>query len=123
MENTMLEEMTSEKNPVETLCERCANLTLGKCIAEQIGNSLGTFVKSDPNNFEGNWYSYLRIRLSIDVNFPLRNKMKIKKKGTDRAWILFKYERLATFCYFCSMLGHSAKFFRGALESDLHMHS
>nr|GMC74068.1 uncharacterized protein LOC109172169 [Ipomoea batatas] len=90
-----------------------------ECIAEQIGKSLGVFVKSDPNNFDSNWHSYLRIPVSMNVNSPLRNKMKIKKKGMEGAWIFFKYERLDTFCYFFGLLGHFAKFYRGALDSDL----
>lgn len=58
-------------------------------IAEQIGNSLGVFVQNDPNNFGGNWQSYLRIRVGIDINRPLRRRLKLKKKGGYWAWVTF----------------------------------
>lgn len=89
-----------------------------EAIAVQIGNMLGTFVLNDPENFGGNWKSYLRIRVGIDVNRPLRRRLKLKKKGGMWAWVSFKYERLYTFCYFCGCLGHSEKFCVKALESD-----
>lgn len=87
-------------------------------IAEQIGRSLGSFVQSDPNNFGGNWKSYMRIRVSIDVNHPLRRILKLRKNGGAWAWVSFKYEQLFTFCYFCGCVGHSVKFYAKAIDVD-----
>lgn len=87
-------------------------------IAEQIGNSLGTFVQNDPNNFGGNWKSYMRIREAIDVNRPLKTRLKLRKIGGEWVWVVFKYERLYTFCYYCGKVGHSEKFCVKAIESD-----
>lgn len=86
-------------------------------IAEHIGNSLGIFVQNDPNNFGGNWRSYMRIRVAIDINRPLRKKLKLRQNGGEWAWVVFKYERLYTFCYFCGRVGHSEKFCGKAIET------
>lgn len=81
-------------------------------IAGLIGNHLGTFISNDPNNFVGGWRNYLRIRVSIDVRLPLKRRMKLKKKDGACFWVVFKYERLHTFCYYCGILGHSMQFCR-----------
>lgn len=60
----------------------------------------------------------MRIRVGIDVNRPLRRKLKLRKNGGDWAWVTFKYERLYTFCYFCGCVGHSEKFCRKVIEVD-----
>lgn len=71
---------------------------------------MGNFLESDPRNFQGMWRNYLRIRVSIDLNRPLKNRMKIKKPGGEWLWIQFKYERLPSFCFYCGRIGHTEKF-------------
>lgn len=85
-------------------------------IAVLVGNHMGSFIASDPNNFLGGWRSFLRIRVSLDVRLPLKRKMKMKKKDDSYFWVSFKYERLHTFCYFCGILGHSVQFCRKFYE-------
>ncbi|KAK6138367.1 hypothetical protein DH2020_027896 [Rehmannia glutinosa] len=75
-----------------------------------IGNFIGSFLESDPKNFQGGWKNYLRIRVSLDTRNPIKRRMKIKKTGGEWAWINFKYERLPSFCFLCGRLGHSEKF-------------
>lgn len=87
-------------------------------IAEQIGNAVGIFVQNDPNNFGGNWKSYMRIRVAIDINRPLRKKLKLRKNRREWVWVVFKYERLFTFCYFCGCVGHAERFCIKAMEAD-----
>lgn len=48
----------------------------GKIITE-VGNSIGKFVASCPNNFAGVWRDYFRVRVAIDVTKPLMRRMKI----------------------------------------------
>lgn len=50
------------------------------------------------------------IRFCLNVRFPLKRKMKIKKPGDDWFRVSFKYECLPTFCYLCGKLSHSEKF-------------
>ncbi|KAL2481544.1 hypothetical protein Adt_34510 [Abeliophyllum distichum] len=73
----------------------------------QIGNYIGKFLSSDPKNFSKGWKSFLRIRVLMDVRLPLKRKMKLKKLGGEWIWLNFKYERVPTFCFICSKIGHS----------------
>lgn len=85
-------------------------------IAGLIGNHVRSYIFSDPNNLLGGWRSFLHIRVSIDVRFPLKRKMKMKKKDGSYFWVYVKYERLHTFCYFCGILGHAVQFCRKIYE-------
>lgn len=76
-------------------------------IFKNIGNYVGTFVKTDQANITGGWKMYARIRVTLDLDKPLRRKMKIKREGGDWSWVQFKYERLSTFCFVCGVVGHS----------------
>lgn len=79
-------------------------------VVKDIGNYVGAFIKSDPNNFVGVWREYLRVRVTIDIDLPLKRKMKIKKKGGEWFWVTFKYEHVPTFCFICGVIGHSERF-------------
>lgn len=79
-------------------------------VLQGVGNYIGTFVESDDKNFMGVWRDYMCIRVSVDLNKPLKRKMKLKKTDTDWIWINFKYENVPTFCFICGLLGHSEKF-------------
>lgn len=50
-----------------------------------IENFIGRYVKADPATFDGTWKQYVRIRVSLDVQKPLKRRMKIKREGG--AWI------------------------------------
>ena len=50
-------------------------------VAKHIGDYIGQYILSDPNNFSGGWRAYMRVRVLFDVHFPLKRKMKIKKPG------------------------------------------
>lgn len=76
-------------------------------VLKSVGNYIGKFVKSDPNNFKSSWKSFLRIRVTLQVCKPLKRRMKIKREGGNWGWINFKYERLSTYCFVCGMLGHA----------------
>lgn len=78
-------------------------------VLKSVGNYVGQFVKTDPNNFDGNWKSFFRIRVNIKVDKPLKRRMQIKREGGNWSWINFKYERLSNFCFVCGILGHSDK--------------
>uniref|UniRef100_A0A803PKP9 CCHC-type domain-containing protein n=1 Tax=Cannabis sativa TaxID=3483 RepID=A0A803PKP9_CANSA len=89
------------------------NLTIGfmsEKVIRGVGNYIGTFVKSDPNNFSGVWRDYLRIRVKIPIGKSLKKKKKLEMQGGPVCHVVFKYEDLPTFCFICGILGHSERF-------------
>ncbi|KAL9433285.1 hypothetical protein AB3S75_028171 [Citrus x aurantiifolia] len=82
---------------------------LSEKVLINIGNNIGEFQSSDPNNPMGVWRNYMRIRVSIDIRKPLKRRLPLKKDGGDWFWVEFKYERLNTFCFICGLLRHSEK--------------
>lgn len=79
-------------------------------VLKSIGNYVGSYIQSDPKNFESIWRQFLRIKVAINVQKPLKPQMRIKKAGGEWTWIKFKYERLPSFCFYCGIIGHSEKF-------------
>ncbi|RVW31876.1 Transposon TX1 uncharacterized 149 kDa protein [Vitis vinifera] len=79
-------------------------------VSKQLGNFIGKFVDYDINNNAGLWRNFMRIKVLLDVRQPLKRWKKIRKPQGEWPLVHFKYERLSTFCYLCTMLGHSEKF-------------
>lgn len=57
------------------------------CISENIvrsvGSSLGRFIKTDPTTFDGVWKQYVRVRVAMNVDKPLKRIIKIKREGNN----------------------------------------
>lgn len=79
-------------------------------VATDLRNYIGTYVEGDPNNFVGVWREYLRIRVSIPLNIPIKRKMKLKKSAKEWCWVNFQYEAIPTFCFICGLIGHGERF-------------
>lgn len=75
-------------------------------VGETLGNFVGEFLEYDPNNNNGFWRNYMRVRVRLDVNQPLKRTKKIKKAGGECMEVQFKYERLGVFCFLCGVIGH-----------------
>lgn len=78
-------------------------------VLQGIENFVGVVVKIDPLNLNGVWKPYMRIRVAMDVNKPLKRRMKLKREGNNWNWINFKYKKLSMFCFVCGLLGHSER--------------
>lgn len=52
-------------------------------IFQNIGNYVGTFVKTDPANISGGWRLYAHIRVTLDLDKPIKRRMKIKRSGGE----------------------------------------
>uniref|UniRef100_A0A803PKY1 Zinc knuckle CX2CX4HX4C domain-containing protein n=1 Tax=Cannabis sativa TaxID=3483 RepID=A0A803PKY1_CANSA len=74
------------------------------------GAYIGQFVSSCPKNYSGIWREYLRVRVLINIDKPLKRRMKIYYTKEDYFWANFKYERVPTFCFICGILGHGERF-------------
>ncbi|XP_030500236.1 uncharacterized protein LOC115715711 [Cannabis sativa] len=79
-------------------------------VVNNVANYIGTFVKSDPKNFMGIWRDYLRVIVTINIEKPLKRRMKLKKTNGEWIWCNFKYEFIPTFCFICGLIGHSERF-------------
>lgn len=80
-------------------------------IITEIDNYIRTFVESCSTNFTDVWTKYMRVRVSVKINKPLKRKMKVRKSGAEWFWITFKYENFPTFYFICGIMGHSDKFY------------
>lgn len=69
-------------------------------MAQDIGNHIGSYIRTDANTFDGAWGEFMRLRVRIDIRIPLKKKMSIKTAGGDWNYIRFQYERLPSFCFF-----------------------
>lgn len=54
---------------------------LSENILKSVGASVGTYIRSDPNTFEGWWKPYVRARILINIDKPLKRRVKIKREG------------------------------------------
>ncbi|KAK1393649.1 hypothetical protein POM88_012705 [Heracleum sosnowskyi] len=53
---------------------------------------------------------FLRIRVSIPVDSPIKRRMKLRKSEKEWCWVNFKYEAIPTFCFICGLIGHGDRF-------------
>lgn len=81
---------------------------LNKNFASLAGNSIGHFLEVDTDIFGSVIGRYLRIRVEININKPLRRILQIDYKGKNLR-ILLKYERLPELCFYCGLIGHTFK--------------
>jgi len=88
-------------------------------VLEQIGNFLGSFIRTDDRFAGAPWKTFFRIRVAIPVERPLKRRMKLVKRDKSTCWVTFKYERLHTYCFCCGMLGHAYRFCLKARESGV----
>ncbi|KAL3512657.1 hypothetical protein ACH5RR_025374 [Cinchona calisaya] len=79
---------------------------MGASTAEFIGNKLGTYEGYDSKGSKVSWGKFLRIRVNLKLNFPLKRVMKLFVEGAVCS-VYFKYECLPTFCYFCGLISHA----------------
>lgn len=79
-------------------------------LGRQLGNFIGQFLEYDSTNSGSVWRQYMRIRVAINVNNPLKRCKRIKKPDGTSFIVNFKYEKLHIFCFVCGRLGHSESF-------------
>jgi 14-3-3 protein epsilon len=81
-----------------------------KKVGEGLGKFLGEMIEYDAKNTSNFWRTYMRIRVKIDVQKPLKRGKKIDIGNGNTVMLRFKYERLTLFCYLCGLLGHSDQY-------------
>lgn len=55
-------------------------------VATDIGKYLSAYIDGDPNNFVGVWREFIRIRVSISLDSPIKRRMKLQKSKQELCW-------------------------------------
>ena len=75
----------------------------------EIGKGFGHVYEVDNKTFLSDQARFIRIRVGLSLNKPIRRGGWIANPEGDRVRVGFKYERLVGFCYQCGLLGHEMK--------------
>ena len=75
-------------------------------LGKHIGNNLGAFISADTRSWSADQAKFMRIRVSIPIDRPLRRCGTVISSEGEATQILFRYERLPIFCYYCGVMGH-----------------
>ncbi|XP_065618457.1 uncharacterized protein LOC136062818 [Quercus suber] len=78
-------------------------------IGRDIGSKIGRVLEVDKRAILADQAKFLRIRVEVQIEKPLRRGGFVKSDEDGRVWVDFRYERLPTFCYRCGILGHDEK--------------
>ncbi|QHO43955.1 uncharacterized protein DS421_5g167110 [Arachis hypogaea] len=78
--------------------------------AEKIGAIIGRVISAEDPFVEGNMLrSFLRVRVEINVQEPLKTGFWFKRDDRSHSWAEFKYEKLYDYCYKCGRIGHDKR--------------
>ncbi|KAL4348129.1 hypothetical protein GQ457_17G024370 [Hibiscus cannabinus] len=78
--------------------------------AAKIGNIFPKYLESNIKVEDTvKWDDFLKIKIAMRVNDPLKTGFKLKRGEDDHILISFKYERMPKFCYECGRMGHPAR--------------
>ena len=75
----------------------------------EIGSVLGKVVEVDGKAIAAEQARFLRIRIDIPLDKPLRRGAPVVNPEEDRLWVTFRYERIMGLCYSCGRLRHDMK--------------
>ena len=78
-------------------------------VGRKLGNNIGRFIEVDRRARHSNQAKFMRIRVDLQLDKPLRRGGKIASVEGEKFWVNFKYERLPIFCFQCGRLGHDEK--------------
>lgn len=78
-------------------------------VGKELGNSLGTFNESNRRTGHSDQAKFMRVRVGLQLDKPLRRRGKVANADGEKFWVSFKYERLPIFCFLCGRLGHDDK--------------
>ena len=78
-------------------------------MGRELGNRLGRYIESNKRSWLSEQAKFMRIRVDLPINKPLRRGGNIVNMEGEKFWVMFKYERLPNFCFCCGFLGHDEK--------------
>ncbi|KAK9999183.1 hypothetical protein SO802_018786 [Lithocarpus litseifolius] len=71
-----------------------------------IERSIGEFVEVDCKAFTSKQSRFLRIRVEVPLNKPLRRGGPVLSPKGEETRVAFRYERLVGWCFNCGRIGH-----------------
>ncbi|XP_023871997.1 uncharacterized protein LOC111984611 [Quercus suber] len=71
-----------------------------------VGWGIGCVVEADCKALMSNQARFLRIRVEIPLEKPLRRGGQVVSPEGDQVRVAYKYERLVGMCFQCSRVGH-----------------
>lgn len=72
-----------------------------------IGASIGQLMDMNPLPEGITCKRFFRIKVSFDINLPLKAGFSLPRPNLPAAYIRFQYEKLSNFCCYCDRLGHT----------------
>ncbi|KAJ4842551.1 hypothetical protein Tsubulata_042032 [Turnera subulata] len=75
---------------------------------KSMATKAGRFLCFDEKGAAG-WGKFVRARVALNVEKPLRKTLSIRFKGDLVIAISYRYEGIPNFCYICGKLGHLLK--------------
>ena len=88
-------------------------------VGKNIGGKLGEVLEVDKRSLQTDQAKFIRIKVDLPIDKPLRRGGYINIEDGHRCWITFKYERLPTFCFICRRLRPDDKHcLKGAIEQQ-----
>ena len=76
---------------------------------KNIGIRLGRVLEVDKRSLQAEQAKFMRVRIELPIDKPFRRGGNITNAEGVRCPIIFRYERLPTFCYICGIIGHDEK--------------
>ncbi|XP_021750424.1 uncharacterized protein LOC110716098 [Chenopodium quinoa] len=73
----------------------------------RIGGMIGEVLEVEEDIL--GWEKSRRLKVLLDTTLPLRRIQRIRNKKGAITTVQIKYERLATFCFTCGLLGHTER--------------
>ncbi|KAK7858424.1 uncharacterized protein CFP56_012316 [Quercus suber] len=78
-------------------------------VAKEVGSRLGVVKEVEHRRRQDELNYFMRVRVALPISKPICKGSFIAGSNGERHWVMFKYERLPLFCYYCGMLGHDIK--------------
>lgn len=77
--------------------------------ASDIGRGVGRVIEVDNTAFSTEQARFLRVRIEVPLDQPLRRRGPVVSPEGDKSWVVFKYERITGLCFSCGRLGHEMR--------------
>src|SRR4051812_11380716 len=65
---------------------------MGEDVGILIGNHIGQFIKYDERNNTAAWRKFMRIKVAINVQIPLKKSWSFDRLKGEKVQLVFKYE-------------------------------